>query len=401
MQKHRESSPVGIIAVSAIITIAVLVLLSYLFVRHLMPMYDLSIETIYSILVRLLPISIGIVLVLIAMAIAPPRIPKDTDEDDMIPKDEYTAPLYTLPSEEEPIGVPLSLERATSAKEVPPPPVPQRFEEPMAPAIRKFESKLRDVRDMERMEIPPELRFEEESPVEVELPSPVLDEANEPEAAVPFVEEAEVPVIEPEVDREVADIHERLSRAVLFGEYPYQVDPESDIGKLLEPIGETATAELPESYHELLEDTFESRLEEELGEAKNLGYDITVASITFPSQGSDPHSVDATVVQSLFNKLGITSFFYLTDETSVGAILPFYGFSQARRYFASLLESLRKQHAKSAVQIGFACLSGRDLDTGGLLREVSLAAEIATQQGGFSLIGYDDALEEESGSLQT
>ncbi|HLW22550.1 MAG TPA: hypothetical protein VKZ39_05135, partial [Sphaerochaetaceae bacterium] len=101
MQRHREKSPAGTIVISAIITLVVMGALTFLLVYFGLPSIPISQELLYSSLLRLLPIIIGLILVLIALTIQPPRIPKDTDKTDEIGKDNFTAPLYNLPDEEE------------------------------------------------------------------------------------------------------------------------------------------------------------------------------------------------------------------------------------------------------------------------------------------------------------
>lgn len=440
MQKHREPSPIGIVAISAIVTLLLLSALSYVFVRHVLPLYAIPIETVYSVLIRLLPISIGLLLVLIALVIAPPRIPKEPDETDMLEKDEYTAPLYNLPIEEEPI-------------------LPQREQSPVIPSygtakttrtdggeqaavpgITEFSGKQDIAPELFERELPIELRPAEESLTaveeqlegiverqqvsesapatvayaDVEQEEMVAEEpaavagvdlgqeelvAEEPAALAEVQEQpvetpepfAEVPSISTAAETEVAA---RLTRAVLFGEFPYQIEPGSDIARLLEPVGESEPEDdLPDELLLTVEDTFEERLLSEMDSAADLGYDLTVARIAIPTSGTDTHAVEADVVQTLFNKIGLVSFFYLTDTGYVSAILPFHGFEQARRYFASLLESLRKQHPKTGIAVGFSSIGRRSVDLPTLLREVELASDVAAQRGGYSLIGYDDSLE--------
>ena len=192
-----------------------------------------------------------------------------------------------------------------------------------------------------------------------------------------------------------------LGRAVLFSEYPYAIAPASQIAELLSPIDETTDdGALSDQDLQTIEDTFESRLATELASADSMGYDLSLAIIDLPETTADIHSVDATIVQNLFNRLGIVSFFYLTEEHRVSAILPFHDFEQCRRYFASLLESLRKQHPESAIKIGYSSSRNRDIDPDELIQEASVAANIASERSGYSLIGYDIELEADQESTE-
>lgn len=387
MQNHRDRSPVGIIVISAIITLFVLSAFSYVFVRQLIPRFDLSSETLYFVLIRLLPISIGLVLVLIAIVIAPPRVPKDADEADVIERDEFTSPLFTLPVEEEPTRPTQTKMPVAPLSETVVPPAPAQSSEREPDQIKEFTGKQPRPVEMDALEVPKDLLPpDEESPERFALV----------EGSDSSLEEAPVTHVE---SRTASDITTRLSRAVLFTEYPYPITQGSEIAKLLEPIGESEDeVPLPQEYMDMIEDTFDERLSQELEFARQVGYDISVAMIAIPPGDSDPHAVEATVVQSLFNKLGTVAFFYLTDTNQVSAIMPFHGFEQSRRYFASLLESLRKQYQKTALSVGFSAAGERIVTPEQLVHEAQLALEVASERLGYNLIAYDEQLESDTDS---
>lgn len=387
MRNQRDRSPVGIILISAIITLLVLSAFSYVFVRQLVPRFALSSETIYFVLIRLLPISIGLVLVLIAIVIAPPRVPKDADEADMIERDEFTSPLFTLPVEEEttpPAHATMPVEPLSEAVGVP---APAQGLDRKPEQIKEFAGKQPMPVQIDALEVPKDLLPpDEESPERFAL----VEEADKP---------PEIPSDALSGERPSSDIAGRLSRAVLFSEYPYPIAQGSEIAKLLEPIGESEDeVSLPHEYMEVIEDTFDERLSEELEFARQVGYDISVAMISIPPGDSDPHAVEATVVQSLFNKLGTVAFFYLTDTNQVSAIMPFHGLEQSRRYFASLLESLRKQYQKTALSVGFSAVGERIVTADKLVHEAQLALEVASERTGYNLIAYDEQLASDTDS---
>ena len=387
MQKQREKSPTGIIVISALATMLVLVVLSYVLITYVLPYYKVSAETLYSVLIRLLPIIIGLILVQIAIIIHPPQVPKDTDKMDALEKDDYTGPLFNLPKEEDSIHpgraqLPVEPASAMVARET-------KIVVAEVPEIKPFAGK-QPVMPTYGREIPVELEAVDSLTTDMELPPSLEEDQLFPETDTIAAPEA-VGTILSEMD---GDIRQRLSRAVLFSEYPFPIAPGSEIAQLLEPIDETEVEDsLPQEYTELTEDTFDERLRVELEGAIESGYELSVAIIEIPSVGSDPHSVDSTVVQNLFNKLGVVSLFYLTETRRVSAILPFHGFEQSRRYFAALLESLRKNHPQTAVKIGFTSLHGRILESEAILREASIAIDLATERSGYNLIGYDSNLE--------
>ncbi|MEA5032354.1 MAG: hypothetical protein VB025_09425 [Sphaerochaeta sp.] len=387
MQKQREKSPTGIIVISALATMLVLVVLSYVLITYVLPYYKVSAEILYSVLIRLLPIIIGLILVQIAIIIHPPQVPKDTDQSDTLEKDDYTRPLYNLPREEDSIHpgraqLPVEPASAIVARET-------KLASVEIPEIKPFAGK-QPVMPTYGRALPVELEAVDSLTTDMEIPPSVEEDQLLSETDAIAVPEA-VDTLRTDMD---GDIRQRLSRAVLFSEYPFPIVPGSDIARLLEPIDETEVEDsLPQVYTELIEDTFEDRLQAELESAIESGYELSVAIIEIPSVGSDPHSVDSTVVQNLFNKLGVVSLFYLTETRRVSAILPFHGFEQSRRYFAALLENLRKNHPLTSVKIGFTSLHGRILEPEALLREASIATDLATERSGYNLIGYDSNLE--------
>lgn len=387
MQKQREKSPTGIIVISALATMLVLVVLSYVLITYVLPYYKVSAEILYSVLIRLLPIIIGLVLVQIAIIIHPPQVPKDTDQSDTLEKDDYTRPLYNLPREEDSIHpgraqLPVEPASAIAARET-------KIASVEVPEIKPFAGK-QPVMPTYGRALPVELEAVDSLTTDMEIPPSVEEDQLFSETEAIAVPEA-FDTLHTDMD---GDIRQRLSRAVLFSEYPFPIVPGSEIAQLLEPIDETEVEDsLPPVYMELIEDTFEDRLQAELESAIESGYELSVAIIEIPSVGSDPHSVDSTVVQNLFNKLGVVSLFYLTETRRVSAILPFHGFEQSRRYFAALLENLRKNHPQTSVKIGFTSLHGRILEPEALLREASIATDLATERSGYNLIGYDSNLE--------
>jgi len=365
----------------------VLLVLSYVLITYVLPYYEVSAGTLYSVLIRLLPMIIGLILVQIAIIIHPPQVPKDTDKMDSLEKDEFTAPLYNLPKEEDSIHpgraqLPVEPVSATAARET-------KIAIDEVPAIKPFAGK-QPVAPTYGRQLPVELEAIDNLTTDMELP-PSLEEEQLPAETDTMTESEALDTTLSDID---GDIRQRLSRAVLFSEYPFPIVPGSDIAQLLEPIDETEVENsLPQEYTELIEDTFDERLRVELESAIESGYELSLAIIEIPSVGSDPHSVDSTVVQNLFNKLGMVSLFYLTETKRVSSILPFHGFEQSRRYFAALLENLRKNHPQTAVKIGFTSLHGRSLESEALLREASIAIDLATERSGYNLIGYDANLE--------
>ena len=366
MRNQQEKSPASVIAISAFITLLVLGACTYLFFVYGLPILPFSLATIYSVLLRLLPILIGLILVLIALVIQPPPVPKDSDDEDEIEKDAFIRPLYNLPDEEDT-------------------PLYARAQLPVA----QPEKSITEVNDNRLPDPAPEI-----TSFSGVVPAPVEHSVRQQT----YKESYTRSVVEPS-PVESTQSAELLNRAVLFNDYPFPIEPGSSIAELLEPIEATIIdGNLTEADVQVIDDTFESRLESEIESAAALQYEISVAIIDLPASHTETHSVDASIVQDLYNKLGIVSYFYLTEELRVSAILPFHGFNQCRRYFASLLDSLRKQHPEAVLSIGFSSSRSREITGQELLQEAVVAADLAAERTGFSLIGYDTDLEVEDTS---
>ncbi len=384
MHKQPEKSSVSTIIISALVSLLILGVITYFAITYLIPNQTVSVEVLYTVLIRLLPMLIGLIMVLIAIVLYPPSVPKDTDSDDELALDDFTAPLYNLPQEEDAILLGRPQLAVSEAQELPTPP---RKEEQSAAELH----------------ITPFSRKQSFTPFSERQVPVKLEPVTYPTTTIgtPSVEEdlIETPSLEEQFDEVAVEVSalvssdplERLTRPVLFSEYPFPITPGTEIAELLEPIEET-TLEAGEELI-LIEDTFENRYEAEFASAQEMEYEFTLAIIAIPPATEGSQGVDVSVVQNLFNKIGLVSFFYLTEENIVSAILPFHGFAQSRRYFASLLESLRKNNPMSGVKIGFSTLRGRDISAEELLREASIAAEQATSREGYSVIAYDVELE--------
>src|SRR5690554_4716492 len=197
MQNQQKSSAVGIIVTSAIITMLILAVATFFIFWKIIPLYQIPPYIIYSFLTRLLPLIIGFTLVLLALAIAVPNFPLDTDDQDVIEKDLYTMPLYNLPLEDEQVSEILEPVVAIQAIDY-----STLEEKPIEPIKRASEFEIQ--------------------PFEVTTP-----ECYQEEFILP---------IEIEEDKE---IYKRLAKAVSFDSYPYPYEQSSSIATLLEPIEES------------------------------------------------------------------------------------------------------------------------------------------------------------------
>ncbi|HHU88983.1 MAG: hypothetical protein ACOXZ2_07190 [Sphaerochaetaceae bacterium] len=228
MEKQPSKGNFGTIFVTSIITLILLVgviLFTYFYIVPNTPIANLLI---YGNVVKFLPIIIAFLILLTLFIAYPPYIPKDTDPEDELELDHYTASLYNLPLEEDYIFIPPPL-TPVGAEVATTPFVPPVEVEPAAPV----------------------------TPVVEELITPVVER---PKRVVPTPLKMEVDYTSP---------------AVLFNDYPYPIKADSDIAQLLAPI-EATTGELVDS----ISNTFYERLNSELESALQFDYNLSLARLS-------------------------------------------------------------------------------------------------------------------------
>lgn len=329
MQTQRDTSAVRTLILTVLISSVLLGIITYVFVSIVIPLYHITSETLYFVLIRLLPLLIGLIAFQAGIVIAHEKVTEESDKEDTLPIDEYTAPLYKMPIEDE---LPVMAQQL-----------------PVDQSLLKVS----------------------EAPIAVK---------EEPLWA-PLIEPFAPPVEQPAY----------IDRPVLFSDYPYLIQEGSEIASLLEPLeaSEPVEDEAISSYLTLIEDTFDQRLASEIASAKEFSYDLSLALISISETGADILSAEANVTQTLLQKLAISTFFYYLQDEEIAAILPFYSYQQTQRYFASLLDGLRKQHPQAAVKVGFSSLGVRDIDAESLIEEARVAIGLASEQSGYSIIGYE------------
>lgn len=349
MQNQQKSSAVGIIVTSAIITMLILAVATFFIFWKVIPLYQISPYIVYSILTRLLPLIIGFTLVLLALAIAVPNFPLDTDDQDIIEKDLYTMPLYNLPLEDE---------------------QPSEVIEPLV-AIQAIDYSTLEEKPIEPIKRASEFEIQ---PFEGTTPECYQEELN-----LPIVVEKD------------KDIYKRLARAVNFDSYPYPYENSSSVATLLEPILESSVdTSLPAQYLVTVEDSFELRLANELAAANELDYQLSIAHIKIVDQNDDE------LTNTLDDFINSRFICYNTQNNMRSVILPFYSYTSAQRYLASLLNHLHKHHPQNAICIGFSAVENRILNDEQLIKESLLSLDVALERGGYNLIGYDDSIEQDN-----
>ncbi len=362
-----------IVFTTFVLSSLVLAVGTYFFINSLMPLYRISAEEIRFILVRLLPIITGLLLTIVALIIAPPKVSKSADISDDIPIDELTAPLYVMPDEDAHRDLYPELET------VEPSTVQKKVVEEH---LSRVETALPS--DLEKVVTPPVILDTQQILSNDE--QPLVEE----EVFDAGIEEETEEIIEQE-EEEVAAASvlptSQIDRQILFSAYPFPIEEGTAIAELLEPIAASNTSSELEnpSLYETTEDTYPERLSDEIIGAKTLDYDLSIAVI----------ATDGTkeLCDTLSSMISISSIQY-REGNRFYLILPFYSFDAAGRSLTSLFARIRKLYPDAVLSCGYATLSERNGNENSLSEEMETSLNIAIEHGGYSIIGYDPVIEE-------
>jgi hypothetical protein len=88
------------ILVTLLVTVIILLGLFFVFARFLVPLFNVHQDQIYSVLVKLFPLLIGLVLIECGVLIARRRDEDYADQVDLLPPNAYDKPLYRLPGDD-------------------------------------------------------------------------------------------------------------------------------------------------------------------------------------------------------------------------------------------------------------------------------------------------------------
>ncbi len=351
MRMKSERSPFKTIMIATISSTLLLVALSYFFYTYFLPYYQISIVDVYGVLVRILPIVIGLLLMIIALVISPPLIPQTSDDDDEIPRDKFTAPLYELPDEEKSISMIEIGEKVESS------PIQEKIvSEQLSPVSPVYIHELKEV------EKPVETIIEEE-----------LD-------SIEVVEQT--PLVEtPQLSK--------LDRAVTFEYYQYPIEQHSEIAQLLAPIEQSTPVDLTEmpELTKQIELSLSSLLEDELESAIQNQYPLSLVNCAFREENEE--SVDESRLSLLLEKLELLGIVSETDDDTIAVILPFYSYKRTQQAMATVISSIKKSFDNCQLVVGFTTVDQRESTVETLIEESHLAFELALQKEGNALIGYE------------
>ncbi len=261
-----------LVLTSVILSILILVAFTAVFIRLIVPAYNITREQIYSILTKALPILIGLVLIEIALVSSKRGDNDYSDNIDKLSPNAYDSPLYTAPIDDP------STRLSPSSDDL---------------NINKKETAVKEV----IKEVPVEVVKEviKEVPVEVVREVPVEVEVVK-EVPVEVVKEVvrEVPV---EVIKEVTVEKAAESEVIIRNNYiPVEI-------KVPEEVVVEKTVEKPvEVKEEEVYLSFKEALKEEMSAARSEGYPLTLVAL----KGDEAEKMEKTFEAPSFFEDGVT-----------------------------------------------------------------------------------------------
>ncbi len=269
----KPSSTAKLVITSIIISIIVLAVFVLIFINSIVPAYQVTADQIYSVLTKIFPILIGLLLIQVGVMAAKKGEPEYKDTIDKLSPNAYDSALYTA-AKDDPAKAAAPAEKTIEiVKEVP------------VEVIKTVEVPVEVVREVEKR---------------VEVPVEVLKEV-----PVEIVREVQVPV---EIVREVV----KEVPVEVVREVPVEVIKEVEVEKPVEVVKEVEVGE------KSVQLDFHQVLEAEAKDALSYGYDLSVAAI---SGDTTEEAIEASFGEDtlVFSENGL---FY--------AVLPLYNRDEAR-----------------------------------------------------------------------
>ena len=269
----KPSSTAKLVITSIIISIIVLAVFVLIFINSIVPAYQVTADQIYSVLTKIFPILIGLLLIQVGVMAAKKGEPEYKDTIDKLSPNAYDSALYTA-AKDDPAKAAAPAEKTIEVvKEVP------------VEVIKTVEVPVEVVREVEKR---------------VEVPVEVLKEV-----PVEIVREVQVPV---EIIREVV----KEVPVEVVREVPVEVIKEVEVEKPVEVVKEVEVGE------KSVQLDFRQVLEAEAKDAISYGYDLSVAAI---SGDTTEEAIEASFGEDtlVFSENGL---FY--------AVLPLYNRDEAR-----------------------------------------------------------------------
>ena len=333
----RPSNTAKLVITSIVISLIVLAVFVLIFISYIVPAYQITEEQIYSVLVKLFPVLIGLVLIQIGVMVGRRGEPDYSETIDKLAPNAYDSPLYTAPKDD-PMArgrVDASVLSTGSAEEA------KVIEKVIEKEVPVEVVKEVPVEVVKTVEVPVEIIREVQVPVEVikevtvekEVPVEVVKEVVvEKQVPVEVVKEVPVDVVvEKEVPVEV--IKEVPVEIIKTVEVPVEVEKEVEVEKAPAMLG----------FHDVL------RMETD--DAINGRYDLSIVALR-ERDGLTEDGIEAAFGEDTL-VFGEDGWFY--------AILPLYSKEDA------------EWAARDLEPCSIASLGGRSIDGETLLQEASRA----------------------------
>lgn len=292
----KPKSTARLVITSVVISFVVIAVFALVFINFIVPAYQVTEDQIYSVLIKLFPILIGLILIQIGVMIAKRNEDEFADQVDRLPPNAYTKPFESSPKDD-PANI--SIDARQTQEQVPPRPV---AEGPVREVVREVPVEKEVIREVpvEKVvvkEVPVEVirEIEKEVPVihEVikEVPVPSSDASPVEivkEVPVEVIKEVirEVPAAGQVVEKEVPVIKEVIKEVPIeiVKEVPVEVPVEKIVEKIVEkPVEVEKIVEKPvasgvaDAPVETRMMDFDEVLDQECRSARDDSYDITLA----------------------------------------------------------------------------------------------------------------------------
>lgn len=372
----KASNVWKLIVLSVVISLVVLAVFTAVFITMIVPAYNITRDQVYTVLSRVLPILIGLVLVEIGLLIGKKSDAEATDTIDKLTPNAYDSMLYSKPVDDPmpqsninaDVAFGLSAtEEKVKIKEVPVEIVKEVVKEVKVEVPGKTETIIKEVEKPIEIKVPVEVIKEVQVPIEVvkevEVPVEVIKEV-----PVEVIKEVvkEVPVevvkeVEKEVVREVpvevikevikqvpVEVIKEVIKQVpveVLKEVPVEVIREVEKEVPVEVIKEVEKEVPVEAVEEEIVYDFRSALQHELDVADEENYPISLVAF-----GSDDQ-----IETKIQRTLG-TDTPYFTEDGITYVMLPFYTEQDATRATRLIgnkriaTQSGRKQTADSMIK---------------------------------------------------
>lgn len=332
----RPSKTAKLVITSIVITLIVLAAFTLIFISFIVPAYQITEEQIYTVLTRLFPVLIGLILIQIGVMAAKKGEPEYKDTIDRLSPNSYDSPLYSAPKDDPMLRGRIDPEVFAAGGTA-------------AAAGKEAREIIKEVPVEVVKEVPVEIVREVEVPIEkireIQVPVEVVKEV----PVEKIVEKEVIKEVPIEVVREVPVevVKEVPVEKIIEKEVPVEVVKEVPV-EVIKEVSVEKEVEVPvEAEPEML--TFREVLKEETKAACDMNYDISLVAIK-ERDGLTEEQVEASFGEDtlVFSENGC---FY--------AILPLFSREEAEE----ATESLAPRNV--------CTVSGRDIEPEEFIREAS------------------------------